>query len=61
MFIMEKLTTNRWKVKISYQRHLYNKMCNLANGYESYECERKQKRKLHVISAEGELKLKMMK
>ena len=49
---MEKLT-NRRKVKISYQGHLYNKKCNLANGYESYKYERKQK-KVHVINAEGE-------
>ena len=40
---MEKLATNRGKVKIGYQGHLYNKKCNLANEYESYECERKRK------------------
>ena len=60
---MEKLTTDRRKVKISYQGHLYDKKYNMAkfSGYESYECERRQKRKAHGVSAEGELKLKIMK
>ena len=59
---MEKLTTNCRKVKISYQGHLYDKNLAKFSGYESYECKKRQKkRKAHVISAEGELKLKMMK
>ena len=56
---MEKLTANRWKVKIGYQRHaLYNKKCNLANGYESYECERKQKEEVARDQCRGRIKVK---
>ena len=43
---------------------MIRRQCNLAkfSGHESYECKRRQKkRKAHVISAEGELKLTMMK
>ena len=58
---MEKLTTNRGKGKISYQGHLYNKKCNLANGYESHEWERKQKRKGARDQYRGRIKVKMMK
>ena len=42
---MEKLETNHGKVKILYEGHLYNKRKQLANGFTSYECEKRVKSK----------------
>ena len=54
---MEKLATNRGKVKISYQGYLYNKSAIWQMDTIRMSAKENKNRK----GAEGELKLKMMK
>ena len=42
---MELLTTRKGQTKIQYEGYLYNKSKQLANGFVSYECEKRQKSK----------------
>ena len=42
---MEVLETKRGKRKICLDGYLYNKKKNLANGYEQFECDQREKTK----------------
>ena len=53
-----KITTCRGAIKIAYEGYVYTKLRALANGYISYECDQRDKRKGSAFQCRAKIKVK---